>query len=319
MLSDKKLKEISDCVKEYGRDYACEKFNLSKETLRRYIRFAAQDEKEPIDHDNNIILQRLSEKFSPGELKAFLKDKIEPRHGKSNYDFKGELIKFAIISDMHVGSQYINESRITSALDLCEKEGVRLVFFPGDVTEGMSGREGHVYELQHIGYHAQRQAAIDILTPYKDKFDIKMISGNHDLWYAAKANMGALIVKDICEALGAEYLGEHEAVININGIKIMLWHGEDGSSYALSYRMQKIIESLSGGEKPHILITGHDHKQGYFFTRNIHAVLGGCLQKQTPWMRRKKLAAHEGFWIIEMTISDCEVKRFKPEWIPFYV
>ena len=640
MLSDKKLKEISECVKEYGRDYTCEKFKLSKETLRRYIRFAAEDEKEPIDHDNNIILQRLAEKFSPGELKAFLKDKIDPKHGKVTYNFEGDTIKFAVISDSHIGSQYTVESRITSSLDLCKEEGVKLLLMPGDITEGMSGREGHVYELQHIGYQAQRQATIDILTPFKNDFDIKMVSGNHDCldsetelltrrgwikyneidinkdrvlsynhetnkcrwdkindviikkgesfvltdiegysfkgtekhrvlcskrkvkrngeisysdmqyieagqlagrikipcsrqsenkdfdisdnmlrlsgwlmtdgsisdrgyfiyqskpidkiekilkdmnldytvntrerditevcgkklkkkplpqktikikvdeniktfmpskkiqnwmndlsdrqfmvmfhsiidgdgsryqhtedsfiiygtekflsdlqglcvshglrsslstdnrgtfrlnvtkktdiefdsylnvkkiksseevwclsvpltnfmvrrkgtayftgncWYAAKANMGALIVKDICESIGAEYLGEHEAVININGVKIMLWHGEDGSSYALSYRIQKIIESLSGGEKPNILITGHDHKQGYFFTRNIHAVLGGCLQKQTPWMRRKKLAAHEGFWIIEARINDSEVKRFKPEWIPFYV
>ena len=99
----------------------------------------------------------------------------------------------------------------------------------------------------------------------------------------------------------------------------MLLHGEDGASYALSYRLQKIIESFTGGEKPNILLAGHDNKYGNFFIRNVHAVGAGCIQKQTPWIRRKRLAAYEGFNIIEITIKDEEVKRFKSEWIPFYV
>jgi len=326
-VNKERIEEIRDSVKQYGKDYTAEKYGLKRETIRRYMRNNKTDnqndnthaEQSPLDLDTSILLQKLQDKFSPGELKSLLDDKFQPEHGQTEYDFSGDVIKFAVISDPHIGSNYTVEDRITSALDECIKQGVLLVLMSGDITEGMSGRDGHVYELSHIGYHAQRKAAIDLLMPYSEQFTFKMISGNHDLWYATKANMGALIVKDICESIGAEYLGEHEAVIMMNGVNIMLWHGEDGASYALSYRIQKIIESLSGGEKPHILITGHDHKQGYFFTRNIHTVMGGCIQKQTPWMRRKRLAAHEGFWIIEATIKDAEVKKFKPEWIPFYI
>jgi len=324
-VKQERIDEIRNSIKEFGKDYTAEKYGLKRETVRRYMRLNKSDHKEnhaeqlPLDLDNSILLQKLSEKFSPGELKQLLDDKFQPESKETVYDFSGDVIKFAVISDMHIGSQFTIEDRISAALDECKRQGVSLVLFSGDVTEGMSGRDGHVYELTHIGYHAQRQAAISLLEPWKYYFTFKAISGNHDLWYASKANMGALIVKDICDSIGCEYLGEHEAVIMMNGVKVMLWHGEDGASYALSYRIQKIIESLSGGEKPHILITGHDHKQGYFFTRNIHTVMGGCLQKQTPWMRRKRLAAHEGFWIIEATIKDSEVKKFKPEWIPFYI
>ena len=221
------------------------------------------------------------------------------------------------MTDLHIGSKFTNENRIYAALEECKAQDVKLILMSGDITEGMSGRDGHVYELTHMGYSAQKKAAIELFSTCD--IDIKMISGNHDLWYVSKNNTGALIVKDICGSLpNAEYLGEHEAIVYINGVKVMMWHGEDGSSYALSYRTQKIIESLSGGEKPQILITGHDHKQGYFFTRNVHSLMGGCIQSQTPFMRYKKLAAHEGFWIIEATIKDAEIKKFKPEWIPFY-
>lgn len=319
MISDKRLKEIIESVEKYGRKFTAEKYNLTNSTLRRYINLSKDNNSEPVDMEENILLRKLSEKFSPGELKSLLNDKFQPEYGNTVYDFSGNVIKFAVISDTHIGSQYTPEERIPSALEECKKQGVSLVLHSGDVTEGMSGRDGHVYELLHIGYHEQRQAAINVFEPFSNAFDFKFISGNHDLWYASKANMGALIVKDICENIDAEYLGEHEATITMNGVKVMLWHGEDGASYALSYRIQKIIESISGGEKPQILITGHDHKQGYFFTRNIHTVMGGCIQKQTPWMRRKKLAAHEGFWIIEATIKDAEVKKFKTEWIPFYI
>ena len=314
--SEDRIKQIISDVDLYGRDFTAEKYGITKETLRRYIRLNNNHDEPQIDTN---ILKRISDKFSEGELRSLLDEKFQSKSGSTEYDFSGDVIKFAVLSDMHIGSQYTPEERIKYALDECLKNDIRLILFSGDVTEGMSGRDGHVYELSHIGYNEQRQAAINIFEPYKNMFDFKMISGNHDLWYASKANMGALIVKDICESIGAEYLGEHEAVIMMNGIKIMLWHGEDGASYALSYRIQKIIESLSGGEKPHILITGHDHKQGYFFTRNIHTVMGGCIQKQTPWMRRKRLAAHEGFWIIEMTVKDAEVKKFKTEWVAFYV
>lgn len=82
--------------------------------------------------------------------------------------------------------------------------------------------------------------------------------------------------------------------------------------------MQKVIESYTGGEKPNVLFLGHTHKALYIFERNIHAVSTGALQKQSSWMRSKKLASHTGFWIIEMIVNDGEVKKFKPAWHSFY-
>ena len=76
------------------------------------------------------------------------------------------------------------------------------------------------------------------------------------------------------------------------------------NSYALSYRVQKIIESLSGGEKPDIMICGHTHKYVKIFERNVHAISAGCLEAQTSWMRGKKIAAHVGFAVIDVWVND---------------
>jgi len=100
---------------------------------------------------------------------------------------------------------------------------------------------------------------------------------------------------------------------------IRLQHPGGGSAYAVSYQPQKIIESLAGGEKPHILLLGHYHKAGSFFLRSVHTVLTGCFQAQSPFMRKKRLAAHLGGYICEFTQApDGSVLRWKPMFIPFY-
>jgi len=82
--------------------------------------------------------------------------------------------------------------------------------------------------------------------------------------------------------------------------------------------VQKIIEAFTGGEKPNVLLTAHTHKALYLFDRNIHAVSTGSIQRQSGFMRYKRLAAHTGFWIIGGKIRDGEIVQFTPTWYPFY-
>ena len=92
------------------------------------------------------------------------------------------------------------------------------------------------------------------------------------------------------------------------------------NSYALSYGLQKMIDAMSGGEKPNIYLGGHHHKAMYLFYRNIHAFECGTTQAQTPWMRGKRIPAHMGGWIIEVHVDDeGTVTRCKGEFVPFYV
>jgi hypothetical protein len=116
------------------------------------------------------------------------------------------------------------------------------------------------------------------------------------------------------------YLGQSSAVINLTpNCTFELRHPLDGTAYSLSYKTQKMIEALSGGEKPNILATGHYHKAEYLFYRNIHSFQTGCLCAQTPWMKGKQISAHMGVWIIEVHVDEeGTVTRIKQEFIPFY-
>jgi hypothetical protein len=86
-------------------------------------------------------------------------------------------------------------------------------------------------------------------------------------------------------------------------------HPAGGSSYALSYKPQKIVEQLEGGTKPDMLLIGHFHKADWLPSyRNVSVAQVGCFQWQTPFMRDLGLAAHVGGWIFRVRMGEsCNV------------
>jgi len=97
-----------------------------------------------------------------------------------------------------------------------------------------------------------------------------------------------------------------------------LYHGNDGSAYAISYKLQKLIESFTGGEKPNIVLSGHYHKAMEMFSRNVFGFECGTLCGQTRWMRGKKIQAHMGFGIIEVWKNGRGIQRLRHEFFPYY-
>ena len=315
--SKKRIEDILAYVEEHGDEEALRIFDITGDTLSRYKRRYKNTFNEK-DFNRKGIISKIEERYTEKELKALAEGgRIVPGQDKVPVvDFEGEHIKFGYLTDSHLGSIFACPEWVEQAFGVFRKEGCEFVVNSGDVTEGMSNRDGHVYELSHIGYDKQREHAIEVYSAWRGK--IYFIDGNHDRWFI-KSN-GAIIVKDICEQLeDAEFLGHDEGDISLKGkATLKLWHGLDSSSYAVSYRLQKIIESFTGGEKPSVLLTGHTHKMGYFFDRHVHVVSGGAICKQSTWMRGKRLANHSGFWIIDLWVGKQGVSKFQPTWYPFY-
>jgi len=263
------------------------------------------------------IITKIKERYSPEELRLIANGSslLQQIIKVPEIHFDGDHIKFGIFGDTHIGSMYTHDDFIYQAFDQFRKEGVEFVGHTGDLAEGMSNRPGQIYELCDLGYDKQKEHAVKLL---KDcPAPLYMIDGNHDRWFIKSS--GAIFVKDVCERIGATFLGHDEGDIPLkNNIKLRLWHGEDGNSYALSYRIQKVVESLTGGTKPSAIFLGHTHKFVYIFERNIHCVSTGSMQRQTPWMRGKRIAAHVGFGIVDIHIVKDSISRFKVEWFPFY-
>jgi len=272
---------------------------------------------EDFVENNKKLAEKLFNRFTVDELKKIANGKyIEPKQlERPALNFDGDEITVGFMTDPHIGSIFFEDFLWDSFLMECEKQKVNCVCCAGDVTEGMSNRPDQIYELTDIGYSAQIEHAQRLLV--KCQFPIFAVDGNHDRWGIKSG--GIFVVKEIAKLVPQmTLLGHDVASVMLNDTKWTLWHGEDTSSYAVSYRIQKIIESINGGDKPSVLLLGHTHKQAYIFDRNIHAVSGGALSYQSSWMRAKRIACHTGFHILKAKTHNGEVVSFTVTWYPFY-
>lgn len=228
-------------------------------------------------------------------------------------------IRFALFGDVHCGSLYAHSDALAGFYAYAEAQGITDFYCSGDVLDGHRVYKGQEFELRDLGLDAQLARLVDVC-PRIGK--TRFITGNHDASFKALA--GVPVGKLIAQArTDWEFIGEEQARIKWdtpNGsFSLMLIHPGGGTSYALSYRAQKIVESLEGGSKPDILAIGHYHKAEMIPSyRNVCVVQCGTFQRQTPFMGRQGLAAHVGGWLIDATVGDGH-NVVRGEFVAFYV
>jgi len=267
------------------------------------------------------LMEKLRKRYSQDELKAIAAGEgIAKRYiPYPEIHLHGRHHRILVMSDTHIGSVYSPEEwhGVVAGYANNPENGIECIMHCGDLVDGLKiGRAGtQIYELSEIGYEAQRGKAVELMSLYDRP--IYIISGNHDAYFREFA--GANLVKDVCSRVeNMTYIGHDSADIDVDGCTIRLFHGGDGNSYALSYRLQKLVESINGGHKPNILLAGHVHKMCYIFERNIHAISVPAMQSQTSYMRAKKLASHTGFLVLEFDTIDGSICNLSVKYFPFY-
>ena len=229
-----------------------------------------------------------------------------------------QTIKFAIMGDTQLGSKYAQITYLHSFYDLCEREGIKDVYHTGDLTEGLKMRVGHEYELYTVSADDMRDHVIKHY-PMRPGITTHFITGNHDasIYKQVGYDIGAAIAHARPDM---NYLGRDCAIINITpNCTLELRHPWDGTAYALSYKIQKMIEAMESDSKPNILAVGHYHKAEYLFYRNVHALQTGCFQSQTPFTRGKGISVHLGGWIVTVRVDkEGTIQGFAPEFVPYY-
>jgi len=265
-------------------------------------------------------LEKIIEKegLSEQEIITLIKSARRKPTNKERLYISGRHIKYGYFSDPHIGHEKFIEPFYMKMVRVFKKEKPEFIVVPGDHLEGMSNRPGHIYELTHIGFEQQINYAADLynLIPMK----IYGIDGNHDKWFFKPQNLGVIVGKELEKRVKHyKHLGQDEGDLEIApGITIKLFHANDGTAYADSYKIQKLIESFTGGEKPNIIHSGHYHKHLYLFRRNIHGFESGTLCDQSKFMRGKKIQAHVGFGIVDVYFNRWGVDRIEHKFFPYY-
>lgn len=207
---------------------------------------------------------------------------------------------FGAFGDLHAASKYTRWDVRADLVRRSEEAGAQAIFDTGNWIDGEASF--NKYDLDAVGLEAQCKLLAG-LHP-KTKIPIYAIAGDdHEGWYAQREGIN---IGRYCESvMRAEghnwtdlgYMEAHVLLRNANTGKaatLAVVHPGGGSSYATSYAIQKIIESLEGGEKPAVGLYGHYHKLWSGIIRNVWALQTGTQQDQTPFMRKRHLEAHVG-------------------------
>ena len=210
-------------------------------------------------------------------------------------------IKLLLISDTHLASKYDRLDILRYLYAKAEDNNINYVLHSGDLTEGLSGRPEQLYELKENSYTGQRDYVIDKYP--KSNIPTYLISGNHDIWWYKKC--GADICKDISNhRQDLIYLGSDCEDLKIGKLRIRLYHGKGGSSYAKSYKLQKYLDSIPIEERPHILQTGHIHQSFYMKQNTTHCFQTSCLQDLTPFERSMGFNNDKSCWWLDVYMDD---------------
>jgi hypothetical protein len=259
------------------------------------------------------------------ELEAALKLQAQARH-PIHLEVPGNdnTLCFGIIGDTHFGSRYEAIDQLQALYTRFQAEGITDVLHAGDVLDGHKVYHGQEFELHAHGWAEQRDWFARN-APKVGGVTTHFITGNHDA--SMKKAAGVDVGPELADRRPDwNYLGEDFATVrfktaNGRGFMVGLMHPDGGSSYALSYRPQRITEQIEGGTKPNMLAIGHYHKAEMMPSyRNVAVLQTGCFQWQTPFLVRKGAAAHVGGWIVRVTVQDDRrlSNAIRAEFVAFY-
>lgn len=230
---------------------------------------------------------------------------------------------FGAVSDTHFGSKYCDEEAFKQYVDYAYSVGVRTIVHAGDLMTGLLNHYGMSYDVKVLGFDNQVELTLSIL-PQKPGLSFWFLCGNHEQNSWAKAiggspgraferrarEVGRTDIHHVGDIQGRVVFGQGE-----QAVKVELAHPKvSGNTYAISYPVQKWVERMPGGAKPHILISGHAHVFSMLDVRNVICVQPGCFEHSTPFTRELGLHPAVGGVIIWARRDGLNL-WFRSEWV----
>lgn len=267
-----------------------------------------------------------------------------PRFDKNNSNKYEDIItgnKAVLISDTHIGSNLFSGEEWKKFVNwVNENKEIKYVLNAGDYVEGIGVYPGQDEELEIESIFDQNKAYSELVNQFRDDINIINIMGNHDPVRIAEPQPASIdqYKKHFDDNV---YFTSNPSMINVEGVKILLYHG--GSLQSLpdmipGLKTEKPDEVMShllkkrhlspfyGGkvriapekkdflvidEVPDIFHTGHVHLIGQNEYNGVINVNTGCWQYQTDFQKRQNIDPDVGYaFVIDLDTKDCEMKKF---------
>lgn len=230
--------------------------------------------------------------------------------------------RFGAVADSHLGSKYERLDCLNEIYDRFAAEGITHVMHAGNYIEGEA--RFNRTDVKIHGMDAQLRYLAENY-PQRPGIQTWAVSGDdHEGWYGQREGLdiGKRAEQTMREHGRMDWtdLGFMEAHVMLRNREtgkeavMAVVHPGGGSAYAESYVVQKIIESLDGGEKPALALYGHYHKMLAGDYRNVFWVLVPSTKDQDCFMRKKRISSKIGGAIIEVSQHphDGALHSFKP-------
>lgn len=269
-------------------------------------------EKEGYNYDAIVQILKASKRNNPNSNKP--------------YEISGDHYKFIAFGDSHIGHKQYDGRIMSTIAKVAKDENVDGILCTGDIADGWyQNRPASIFEQDAIGFDNQLEKSVKEFQKLDIGKPIYFITGNHEyntFVRGAGVEFGEILGLRL-DRVGIEnyYLGNSEGNLKLEtGAKIKMLHPDGGTAYAISYRPQKIIESLqeSDGKLPNVALIGHFHKSEYIHYHGVDTFQTGTLCGQSSYMRNKGLQAHKGFWLIDLySKKNGRTDKIIPQWFPF--
>lgn len=270
-------------------------------------------QKENLNYNDILNLLKASKRHNPNTDSA--------------YTIPSDHTKLLVFGDTHIGNKGYDPKIMNTMAKVAKGEDIDYILCTGDIADGWyQNRPASIFEQDAIGFENQLEKSVKEFSKLGDSGKpLIYITGNHEyntFVRGAGVEFGN-IFKLRLDELGIDntYLGNAEGDVKLGtGTKIKLIHPDGGTAYAISYKSQKIIESLQGsdGKLPDVALIGHFHKSEYIPYMGVQAFQTGTLCGQTKFMRGKGISAHKGFWVLDLySNKNGSVAKVIPEFYSF--
>jgi predicted phosphodiesterase len=225
------------------------------------------------------------------------------------------------VSDTHIGSKFQQITSLKSFYKHADAKGVAAYLHAGDLLEGIhQAHRDAAYEQYAFGVDAQVNAVVKQY-PKSNNGETLHIAGNHDDWAFQNVGVtsGAMIE---AKRPDMKYLGYHSAFVELGNMRFLIQHGsKGGSTYAKSYKAQKLIEGLADNERTQtdVAMFGHYHQDAYLGRyMGVFSFMLPCFKAQDRFLRMLGKNPTIGGLILEIeTDRDRRIWNLKQEWVYF--
>lgn len=275
-----------------------------------------------VDAPARIVDAKISEKMEKAQIKETKAKYAEPNYTPMVHsaEYLGEShIRIGVISDTHFGSTFAQYTRLREFYEMCAAAGVTDIYHAGDLDDGTEQMHRGAEHGHHVIGANRHIDNIVANYPHIKGITTHFITGNHDASFgkAVGLEIGPMVAE---RRPDMHYLGRDIAHVQLTpNCKMELRHPSDGSAYARSYKLQKLLETYDWDDHPDIVVVGHYHKSLLMSEHRIVLIHPGCFEALTDFMRSRPGAVAEiGGYILDISLdSDGRMIAVTPTWCPY--